>query len=138
VTFFTQFMLGSKGMPRRYADYSGPGWDAAQTALFAKYHFISTIGSHIMALGFFVAAFCLLHSLFKGRKAPANPWGGRSLEWQCASPPPHDNFKVQPKVGDCYDLSVVRWNDRLQGYEVRRDLDPELNPAVAANRKGGH
>ena len=126
VTFFTQFMLGSKGMPRRYYDYQDE---------FAIYHLISTIGSYIMALGFFFTAYYLLVSLFKGKRAPANPWGGRSLEWQCTSPPPHDNFKVTPTVGDCYDFRVVRWSDEEGGYVIDRDNDP----ATAGDSAGsGH
>ena len=75
-------------------------------------HHISTGGSYIMALGFVITAIYLLHSLVAGRKAPANPWGGASLEWQCSSPPPHDNFSTTPAVGDCYDFSAVRWTSR--------------------------
>ena len=120
VTFFTQFMLGSQGMPRRYFTYMPE---------YTTYHVISTIGSYIMAAGFLVTAIYLIHSLIWGRKAPANPWGGRSLEWQCSSPPPHDNFKTTPSVGDCYDFSVVRWDDAEQGYVVDRDQDPELAKA---------
>jgi cytochrome c oxidase subunit 1 len=137
MTFFTQFMLGSKGMPRRYWDYSGPEWSEGTTALFQRYHVISTIGSYIMAIGFFLTAFYLLHSLFRGRKAPANPWGGRSLEWQCSSPPPHDNFAVTPRVGDCYDFSVVEWDESQQGYVVHNELDPALNPSLPP-KKGSH
>jgi cytochrome c oxidase subunit 1 len=128
VTFFTQFMLGSKGMPRRYWDYSGPLWDPAKTELFHTYHFISTLGSYVMAIGFFLTAFYLIQSLLSGRRAPANPWGGKSLEWQCASPPPHDNFSKQPTVGDCYDFSDVVWDEQEQGYVIK----PELA------KKGGH
>ena len=129
VTFFTQFVLGSLGMPRRYHDYSGPGWSPDTTALFFKYHLVSTIGSYIMALGFFLTAAYLIHSLFRGRKAPANPWGGRSLEWQCASPPPHDNFSEPPHVGDCYDFSVLEWDEAEQGYHWRHDLPREPGEA---------
>ncbi|MCH2148951.1 MAG: cbb3-type cytochrome c oxidase subunit I, partial [Phycisphaerales bacterium] len=86
VTFFSQFMLGSQGMPRRYATYP-------EDAGFQIYHIFSTGGSYILAIGFFVTAGYLLQSMFSGRRAPANPWGGRSLEWQCTSPPPHDNFR---------------------------------------------
>ncbi len=50
VTFFTQFMLGSHGMPRRYYDYQPE---------FTTYHLISTIGSYIMAAGFFLTAMYL-------------------------------------------------------------------------------
>jgi cytochrome c oxidase subunit 1 len=111
VTFFTQFMLGSHGMPRRYYDYPSE---------FQIYHVISTIGSYIMAAGFFWTLYLLVQSLFTGKIAPANPWGGRSLEWQCTSPPPHDNFKTTPSVGDCYDFSVVRWSEEEGGYVVDR------------------
>ncbi len=124
VTFFTQFMLGAHGMPRRYYSYDQiPGM-----ADFKIYHHISTGGSYIMAIGFFLTAFYLLHSLARGKRAPANPWGGRSLEWQCPSPPPHDNFPTTPRVGDCYDFSIVRWDEKSEGYVVDRSLDPEINP----------
>ena len=56
---------------------------------FRFWNFVSTMGSYVMAIGFFLTAGYLIHSMFKGRKAPTNPWGGRSLEWQCSSPPPH-------------------------------------------------
>ena len=120
VTFFTQFMLGSHGMPRRYYDYMPE---------FQVYHVISTIGSYIMALGFFWTAYYLVASLISGQKAPANPWGGRSLEWQCTSPPPHDNFKTTPSVGDCYDFSVVHWDDEEGGYVVDRSKNPPDKPS---------
>jgi cytochrome c oxidase subunit 1 len=122
VTFFTQFMLGSHGMPRRYYDYQPE---------FTIYHMISTFGSYIMAAGFFLIALYLLHSLFFGRKAAANPWGGRSLEWQCTSPPPHDNFKTTPSVGDCYDFRAVHWSEEEQGYVVLRDDDDSDNVSSA-------
>ena len=109
LTFFTQFMLGSQGMPRRYYDYQPE---------FQVYHVISTIGSYIMGIGFFTTAVCLVQSLRSGAPAPANPWGGRSLEWQCASPPPHDNFKTPPRVGDPYDFSMLQWNPAEKGYDV--------------------
>ena len=112
VTFFPQFIMGYMGMPRRYYDYIPE---------YTPYHVISSIGSYIMAIGFLLTLFYLLHSLVRGKKAPANPWGGRSLEWQCPSPPPHDNFAVQPTVGDCYDFSVLEWDENEQGYHWRDD-----------------
>jgi cytochrome c oxidase subunit 1 len=120
VTFFTQFMLGSKGMPRRYHDYAGRGWAPELTELFHTYHMWSTIGSWILAIGFFLTAGYLIHSLVRGRRAPMNPWGGRSLEWQCASPPPHDNFSSPPTVGDCYDYSGLEWDPNEEGYVWRK------------------
>jgi cytochrome c oxidase subunit I len=123
VCFFTQFMLGSQGMPRRYYMYQPE---------FKMYHHISTGGSYIMAIGFIITAIYLIHSLFAGKKAPANPWGGASLEWQCSSPPPHDNFAVTPRVGDCYDFSAVRWDEKEEGYVI----DTQAHIAAASNGKG--
>ncbi|MHC5004539.1 MAG: cytochrome c oxidase subunit I [Planctomycetota bacterium] len=117
LTFFPQFVMGSQGMPRRYHDYS----NMLATDLYAFYHLLSSIGSYVMALGFFLTAGYLLWSMRFGRKAPANPWGGRSLEWQCASPPPPDNFETTPTVGDCYDYSVLEWDEQEEGYKWRDD-----------------
>jgi hypothetical protein len=91
VTFFTQFIMGAKGMPRRYWSYLPE---------FQPYHVISTIGSYIMGSGFFVVAGVLLYSLYRGRRSGPNPWGAATLEWEAASPPPWDNFAETPVVGD--------------------------------------
>ncbi|HET6345173.1 MAG TPA: cytochrome c oxidase subunit I, partial [Myxococcota bacterium] len=67
-------------------------------------------------VGFMLVAVYLAHSLVKGAPAPANPWGGASLEWQCASPPPHDNFAESPVATDPYDFDDVKYDERLGGY----------------------
>ncbi len=106
-TFLPQFVMGSLGMPRRYATY----WPEYQ-----PYHVMSTIGAYIQFIGFSIAAVTLALSLFKGKTAPANPWGSATLEWSCTSPPPHDNFKTAPTVGDPYDHSNLVWDDQVGGY----------------------
>jgi cytochrome c oxidase subunit 1 len=109
-TFFTQFVMGVQGMPRRYYNYLPE---------FTLYHQLSTVGSFVMGIGFLIAAAVLVHSLFRGRPAPANPWGAATLEWQTASPPPHDNFAVAPPVGDPYDVEAWQFDPTVGGY-VRR------------------
>jgi cytochrome c oxidase subunit 1 len=42
--------------------------------------------------------FYLGWSLFRGERAPANPWGATGLEWTTASPPPPHNFDEMPVV----------------------------------------
>ncbi|HOX24693.1 MAG TPA: cytochrome c oxidase subunit I [Candidatus Krumholzibacteria bacterium] len=119
LTFFAQFVMGAKGMPRRYFNYPPE---------FEIYHQISTAGSYLLAVGLFVAAGVLVHSLLAGRHAPANPWGGATLEWQAASPPIHHNFDGPLVLTDPYDFSGLVWNDAEQGYD-RRDRDKETaNP----------
>jgi cytochrome c oxidase subunit 1 len=107
LTFLPQFVMGSHGMSRRYATY---------LPQFTTYHQMSTIGAYVQLVGFALVAYCLLHSLFKGRTAPANPWGAATLEWSCTSPPPHDNFKSAPTVGDPYDHSNLVWDTEVEGY----------------------
>jgi cytochrome c oxidase subunit I len=46
----------------------------------------------------FIFAFNFTWSLFRGERAPANPWRANSLEWSAPSPPPHGNFATTPIV----------------------------------------
>ena len=109
ITFLVQFVAGSKGMPRRYADYPEQ---------YQVYHSHSTIGAYILGIGLALILFNWLHSLAKGRKAPGNPWGGNSLEWHSPSPPPHENFLSQPHgSSDPYDFSRWKYNESIGGYE---------------------
>ena len=112
VTFFTQFVMGSQGMPRRYYSYA-PEYEI--------YHKISTVGSYTIAFGFFIMLFYLLHSLFRGERAPANPWGAATLEWRTASPPRYDNFATTPTAGDPYDFGDLAYDPAIGGW-VNRTL----------------
>jgi len=89
VTFFTMFIVGVRGMPRRYAEY---------LPKFQVENVISTIGSAVLALGILVMCWNLLQGLRKGAPAPANPWRALSLEWKAASPPETENFHEIPVV----------------------------------------
>lgn len=87
--YFPMFIMGYMGMPRRYYD---------TLPEFQIFHTISTIGSWVMVSGILIMVFNLIQGLRKGKPAPANPWGGTTLEWQIASPPPVENFDVIPTV----------------------------------------
>jgi len=114
LTFFPQFVMGSRGMPRRYYNYLPE---------FQVYHVLSTIGAFLLGFGLLLAAIVLITSLFKGRKAPANPWGAATLEWQCSSPPPLANFEKTPTVGNPYDMQSVVWDPDTESF-VRRGEVP--------------
>jgi cytochrome c oxidase subunit 1 len=73
----------------------------------------------------------LLHSLFRGEKAPANPWGGATLEWETPSPPPAHNFDHEFLAGDPYELDELRYDPEINGF-VRKDPDAiRLAPSEA-------
>ncbi len=96
LTFFTQFILGSRGMPRRYHDYE---LLLEQFPEFAPLHFASSIGSWILAAGLFLILFYGIHSLLRGKPASQNPWGAVTLEWtHTTTPPDPHNFHHTPLV----------------------------------------
>jgi cytochrome c oxidase subunit 1 len=100
VTFFPQFILGQRGMPRRYYDYIPE---------FTWLNQVSTVGSWLIALGFLITLFYLIYALAKGPKAGDNPWKALTLEWQTSSPPPTENFLHDPVVTHGpYDYSPER------------------------------
>ena len=133
LTFLPQFVLGSRGMPRRYATYDPE---------FQALHSMSTWGALLLGVGLFIALGVLLVSLLRGKKAPANPWGGATLEWDCTSPPPFYNFERPPAVGDPYEFGNVQWDadgERYVKVEPERKLVPGETPAEEpAHASGDH
>lgn len=109
VTFLTQFILGSRGMPRRYYDY---------LPQFEQLHQISTIGSWILGFGFLVLGIMFLRSLFGGKPAPRNPWGSAALEWMTTTPPPLYNFVKDPILTrGQYDYHLATDDELYDGYD---------------------
>ena len=100
-------------MPRRYFDYSV---QAERFPALATYNFLSSIGAAILAAGFIIMLIYLLASLFVGRWCADNPWGGATLEWQTASPPPYYNFTSPPPAADPYDYTNIHYDPAIQGY----------------------
>ena len=97
-------------MPRRYAGYT-------EAAGFDSYNMAATVGAGVLAVGLCMALYSLIRSLKHGALAPANPWGGVTLEWQCESPPPEHNFDIDPPtVDDPYDMTLVEWRGQEEGF----------------------
>jgi cytochrome c oxidase subunit 1 len=99
MTFFTQFIMGTRGMPRRYYTYQDQ---------FQPFHAFSTYGSWLIGLGFIIMAVYLIYAIFKGPVAGNNPWGALTFEWTISSPPPTHNFDKPPiAVHGPYDYDEV-------------------------------
>jgi cytochrome c oxidase subunit 1 len=87
MTFFPQFLLGNRGMPRRYYVYD---------PIFQTLNVVSTVGSWILGAAMLITLTYLFFSLVAGERATANPWDSRGYEWYVASPPPEHNFTEEP------------------------------------------
>ncbi|MDJ0635757.1 MAG: cytochrome c oxidase subunit I [Xenococcaceae cyanobacterium MO_188.B29] len=87
LTFLPMHPLGLQGMNRRIALYDPQ---------FQSLNMLVTIGSFILAVSTFPFLINIIWSVFKGEKAPRNPWRALTLEWQTASPPIIENFEEEP------------------------------------------
>ena len=113
VTFLSQFVLGSRGMPRRYYSYLDQ---------FQPLHMTSSGGAYILGVGFLVMAVMFAKSLKSGEKAGRNPWGSAGYEWQ-TSPRPHPhNFAEQPVfTRGPYDYHLASERELFTGTDAEWD-----------------
>lgn len=112
LTFFPQHFLGLMGMPRRvYTFLKGQDLDVG--------NFISTIGVFGMTIGTILFLVNVVVSA-KGKRAPADPWDGRSLEWSIPSPPPEYNFAQTPLVRG---LDAF-WIEKMAGNKGMTPAEP--------------
>ena len=107
-TFFPQFVLGSRGMPRRYATYL-PEFEAL--------HQVSTVGAFILGIGVGIAVVSLIWSLIAREKAPQNPWGGSTMEWETQTPPITHNFHETPAVKPIYDHDGLVYDEATGNWD---------------------
>ena len=108
LTFMTQFVMGSQGMPRRYYDY---------LEQYQGLHGFSSVGSYILGLGFLVMLYMFAKSLTSGEKAPPNPWGSAGYEWMTATPPVEHNFVQQPVMTrGPYDYHLATEEELYDGF----------------------
>jgi cytochrome c oxidase subunit 1 len=129
-TFLPQFVMGSRGMPRRYHDYD---------IVYEGYHQASTVGAFLMGITIFISFVNLLMSFKSGRKAPRNPWGATTLEWQAPTPPTKFNFpenEPPPTLYEIYDYSDIHYDPEIDGWyrgsERAMGVDPEAPAPEAA------
>jgi cytochrome c oxidase subunit 1 len=124
MTFLPQFVMGARGMPRRYWDYDPQ---------YTIFHQLSTIGAFVLGISMFVTVVSLVASLWTGKRAPRNPWGATTLEWQAPTPPPLYNFEKPPVLHELYnydDLVEVEEDVWERRTPIETD-EPAPGPAHA-------
>ena len=98
--YFPMHYIGFLGVPRRY--YSNKQFDFIPESVGDLNQFI-TICALIVGAAQFILLYNFVVSAIRGRKAPKNPWGSCTLEWQTLEAPPgHGNWGDRLPV-------VYRW-----------------------------
>ncbi|MEO3810516.1 cytochrome c oxidase subunit I [Sphaerisporangium sp. B11E5] len=93
LTFFVQHLLGTQGMPRRYADYPDEG-----NLVFMNQ--LSSVGAFLLGASTLPFIWNVVKTWWRGERVTVDdPWGhGNSLEWVTSCPPPRHNFLRIPPI----------------------------------------
>ena len=111
LTFFPMFIVGSRGMPRRYYEY---------IASYETLNQIATVGAITLGVSLFITLGYLVWGAFWGQPASKNPWNAMSLEWKTESPPIEHNFHVQLTVsGGPYDYPIDMGDSDSEDVETQ-------------------
>ncbi|NMM80649.1 cytochrome o ubiquinol oxidase subunit I [Acidovorax sp. SRB_14] len=107
LAFMPLYLLGFMGVTRRLSHFEDPSLQI--------WFQIAAFGAVLIALGIasmiiqFIVSYLRRDTL---RDETGDPWGGRTLEWSTASPPPDYNFAFTPVVHD----SDAWWDMKKRGY----------------------
>ncbi|HEX6335936.1 MAG TPA: cbb3-type cytochrome c oxidase subunit I [Jiangellaceae bacterium] len=132
-TFLPMFFAGLGGMNRRIATFM-PYLEPVNIAI--------SIAAAFLGIALVLHLINLVYSWANGPRAGRNPWAGKTLEWETSSPPPRENFEVEPLVlADFYGYGHTAAEPGMVPLPgVRpRPLEPEPRPAglEAAGLTGG-
>jgi cytochrome c oxidase subunit 1 len=119
--FFPMHFLGLMGVPRRYATLEGLNFVPPSAHMLNE---IITAIALLVGVAQLLFGFNLVYSYFRGTKAPDNPWGAATLEWQTPSPPPHGNWGPEPPP------VVYRWPYEYSPPDHEADFIPQNAPPV--------
>lgn len=88
LVFFPMHYIGIAGFPRRY--YSWTTFEAFNT--YTDLNLFVTVAAIITFAAQFIFLFNFFYSMYRGRKASANPWHSNTLEWTTPVEPGHGNW----------------------------------------------
>jgi cytochrome c oxidase subunit 1 len=90
LVFFPMHYIGIAGFPRRYYSFTAIGNDGASA--FTNMNAFISIAAIITFSAQAIFAWNFFYSIFKGKRAPLNPWNSTTLEWTTPINPEHGNW----------------------------------------------
>jgi cytochrome c oxidase subunit 1 len=124
--FIPMFINGLAGQHRRIYNYNHYPELAVPTL--QNLRILATVALLVMLAAQFIFLFNAFYSMFKGKKAPNNPWNASTLEWTAPSPPGHGNWKELP---NCY---RGPYEYSVPGHD--RDFWPQDEPPPEQEKAG--
>ena len=117
MVFFPMHYIGIAGFPRRY--YSFSNFDSFSG--FTDLNQFISVAAIITLFAQFILLFNFFYSIFRGRKAPANPWKSNTLEWTTPINPGHGNWPGEIPA-------VYRWAYDYSKPGAEEDFIPQTVP----------
>ncbi|MGV3540316.1 MAG: cytochrome c oxidase subunit I, partial [Rufibacter sp.] len=115
--FMPMHYMGIAGFPRRY--YTWTGFDTFST--FLDMNTFITIAAVAVFFAQLFFLFNFFYSIFRGRRAPENPWKSNTLEWTTPVNPGHGNWPGPIPV-------VYRWPYDYSKPGAPEDFIPQNVP----------
>jgi cytochrome c oxidase subunit 1 len=118
--FFPMHYIGIAGFPRRY--YSFTTYDATNS--FSDLNVFISIAAILTFSSQALFAWNFFYSIFKGKRAPQNPWHSNTLEWTAPIHPEHGNWPGAIPA-------VYRWPYDYSKPGAKQDFIPQNIPYSA-------
>jgi len=115
--FFPMHYIGIAGFPRRY--YSWTNFDAFSS--YTDLNMFVSVAAFVTVAAQFLFLFNFFYSMYRGKRAPQNPWRSNTLEWTAPIEPGHGNW-----IGEI--PKVYRWPYDYSKPGAKEDYIPQHIP----------